>query len=117
MIGEAFDKFVVQSRIGAGGLGEVWLGDHAEVHTKGAIKVMAPEASPPDAVRATLDEARRAARIADMAIAKIYDAGIRRDGRAYVITEFVTGEPLSRRIERGRLSATQVADLVQQVAR
>jgi serine/threonine-protein kinase len=117
MIGEAFDKFVVQSRLGAGGLGEVWLADHAEMHTKVAIKVLTPDASSLDAVRAALDEARRAARIADMGIAKIYDAGVRRDGRAYVITELVAGEPLARRIERGRLSATQVADVVQQVAR
>jgi len=117
MIGEAFDKFVVQSRIGAGGLGEVWLGQHSETRTPVAIKVMSPDVSSLDSLHHALDEARKAARIADMAIAKIYDAGVRRDGRAYVITECIAGEPLSRRIERGRLSATQIADIIQQAAR
>jgi serine/threonine-protein kinase len=117
MIGDAIDRFVVKGRLGAGGLGEVWLGEHVETRNQVAIKILSPEASSLDAVPAALDEASRAARISDMGIAKIFDAGVRRDGRAYVISEFVAGEPLTKRIERGRQSATQVADVIQQVAR
>jgi len=117
MIGEVFDKFVIQGHLGRGPLGEVWLADHVDVHTKVAIKVMSPEVSSLSAVDDMTDDARRISRVADQAIAKVYEAGVRRDGRAYLITEYIHGESLSARIQRGRMSATQVADVIEQVAR
>src|SRR5436190_13396006 len=117
MIGETVGKFVIRSKIGSGGLGEVWLAEHAETHHQVAVKLMSPQASALPGIQPYFDEARMLVRIAGAGIAKVYDAGTRPDGRAYVITELVTGESLAKRIAKARMSATQVADLVQQVAR
>jgi serine/threonine protein kinase len=117
MIGEVVDKFAVRSKLGAGGLGEVWLGEHVETHHRVAIKMLTGQVSALPVMVKVFDEARMLVRIAGAGIAKVYDANRRPDGRAYVITELVAGESLAARISRGRMSSTQVADLVQQVAR
>jgi serine/threonine-protein kinase len=60
---------------------------------------------------------RAVARVASAALAKVLDAGIAGDGRAYVVSEHVVGQTLGQRLAGGRLSQTQVADVVAQIAR
>lgn len=117
MLGEAFGSFRVEGRIGRGGFGEAWLGAHAETRHKVAIKVLHAEVSALPAAEAMLAEVAKASRLSDAAIAKVYEGGRHHDGRAYVITDFIEGDSLAQKVAKNRMSSTQVADVVLQVAR
>ena len=45
MIGETFGSYRVVSRIGAGGMGAVWLAEHKLLGSHAAIKVLLPNMS------------------------------------------------------------------------
>ena len=117
MIGETIGRFELRSRLGAGPFGEVWLAGHRETQAAVAIKLLHPDVSALPAIPAFVNATRAIARIASAYVAKVLDAGIGDDGRAYVVSELVLGQTLGQRIAQGRLSQTQVADVVAQVAR
>lgn len=117
MIGETIGRFELRSRLGAGPFGEVWLAGHRETQAAVAIKLLHPDISSLPSIPRFVEASRAIGRIANAAIAKIFDAGVRPDGRAYAVTELVLGQTLGQRIAQGRFSQTQVADVVAQVAR
>lgn len=117
MTGETIGRFELRSRLGAGPFGEVWLAGHRETQDAVAIKLLHPDVSALPEIPAFVAGARAVARIASASIAKVFDAGIGGDGRAYVVTELVLGQTLGQRIARGRCSQTQVADAISQIAR
>ncbi|HEU0030648.1 MAG TPA: serine/threonine-protein kinase [Kofleriaceae bacterium] len=116
MLGAAIGRFRIQARLGRGGFGEVWLAQHEEARTKVAIKLFNTEVAAHPAIQLCFDEARLISRVAASGIAKVYDANVLSNGVAYLITEYVEGEALDRRIARGRHSATQLADIIEQTA-
>jgi serine/threonine-protein kinase len=117
MIGETIGRFELRSRLGEGPFGEVWLAGHRETQGAVAIKLLHPDVSALPAIAAFVASARAIARISSASIAKVYDAGIGGDGRAYVVSELVLGQTLGQRLAQGRCSQTQVADVVGQLAR
>ncbi|MGE0546127.1 MAG: serine/threonine-protein kinase [Kofleriaceae bacterium] len=117
MLGEAIGRFKIRERIGGGALGDCWGAAHSEAGHEVVIKLLRPELSALPAMARCFDEVRAGSRLSDAGIAKIYDAGHHPNGRAYLITERVRGETLAARAARGRMSGTQVADLMLQAAR
>jgi eukaryotic-like serine/threonine-protein kinase len=117
MIGETIGRFELRSRLGAGGFGEVWLAGHRETGDAVAIKLLDPRLAGLREIERFVEDSRAVGRIANANTAKVFDAGIRADGRPYVVSELVLGETLAQRIARGRASQTQVADVIQQIAR
>jgi serine/threonine protein kinase len=116
MIGETIGRFELRSRLGAGKFGEVWLAGHRETGDAVAIKLLHPQLAGLAVIPRFVEESRAIGRIANAHTVKVFDAGVRADGRPYVVSEFVIGESLGQRIARGRASQTQVADVVHQVA-
>lgn len=117
MIGETIGRFELRSRLGEGPFGEVWLAGHRETHDAVAIKLLHPGVSALPAITAFVAGARAISQLANAFIAKVYDAGVGDDGRAFVVTELVLGQTLGQRMGQGRFSQTQVADVVAQIAR
>jgi serine/threonine-protein kinase len=117
MIGETIGRFELRSRLGEGPFGEVWLAGHRETQGAVAIKLLYPHVSAMQAIPELVRAARTVARISHPSVAKVYDAGIAEDGRAYIVTELVLGQSLGQRAAQGRFSQTQVADAVAHVAR
>ncbi len=117
MLGEEIGNFRVVSRLGRGGAGEVYLGEHQSIKTKVAIKVLLPEVSSDmQQVQRFFNEAVAVGRINHAGITRIFDVGFHRD-RAYLIMELLNGESLAARIRRsGRLSIWQAADIGKQIA-
>src|ERR1700756_3876857 len=93
------------SRIGAGGMGEVWKGEETRLGRTVAIKVLPPSvALDVEATARLRREARTAAQLYHPNIAMIHS--IEQEGdRIFIVMEFVEGEPLSEaelcRIGRG----------------
>jgi serine/threonine protein kinase len=45
MLGETLGSYTIVSRLGAGGMGEVYLAQHTRIDRRAAIKVLLPELS------------------------------------------------------------------------
>ncbi|MFN0249622.1 MAG: protein kinase domain-containing protein [Kofleriaceae bacterium] len=100
MIGDVLGSYRVVSRLGAGGMGTVWLADHQLLGSRVAIKVLLPEmSSNPAIVQRFFDEARAASRIQDAGICRVLDFGWH-EGRAYLVMEHLQGETLADRSAR-----------------
>jgi serine/threonine protein kinase len=111
------DRYHILKRIGEGGMGRVYLGEHVKMNRQCAIKVMSP-ALVNDAESASrfAREASNAARIIHPNVAAVFDYG-ESDGLVYLVMEFVDGEPLSRLLAREAPFALERAiDLARQIA-
>jgi serine/threonine protein kinase len=117
MIGEVLGSYRILSRLGAGGMGTVWLAEHQLLGSRAAIKVLLPDMSVhPKIVQRFFDEARSASRIHDPGIVRVLDFGWH-EQRAYLVMEQLSGETLNDRITRvHRMPPQQAVRLLQQCA-
>ena len=118
VIGETIGHFEIIARAGRGGMGEVFIAEHATIKTRVAIKVLHAEVSAnTDHVQRFFNEARAVARIQHAGIVKIFDVGFHTNQRAYLIMEYLEGETLDGRIKRtGRLSPRSTSEIARQIA-
>ena len=101
LLGQSVGNHHVVSKIGHGGMGAVYLAEHAVLGRKAAIKVLLPEFSRnPGLVARFLNEARATAQLRHPAFVEIFDSGTLPDGSAYLIMEFLEGEDLGQRLRR-----------------
>jgi len=105
--GSNIGQYRIIRKIGAGGMGAVFLGEHMLLGRRAAIKTLLPSLSiHRDIVDRFFNEARATSAISDPGVVQIFDFGYHIDGTAYIVMEFLEGESLAARIERlGRLSA------------
>jgi tRNA A-37 threonylcarbamoyl transferase component Bud32 len=110
--------YKVLHRIGEGGMGSVWLAEHAMLGRRAAIKMLHPEFSNRrEIVTRFFNEARAATAIADPGIVQIFDFGHHVDGSAYIVMELLDGEPLDKRVARlGTLGVPDALRIMRQVA-
>jgi eukaryotic-like serine/threonine-protein kinase len=106
--------YKVLHKIGEGGMGAVFLGEHTLLQRRAAIKVLHPSFSADQSVvRRFFNEARAVTRIADPGIVQVFDFGIHTDGSAFIVMELLEGETMQRRQRRlGRFDARDVVRLV-----
>ena len=93
--GEAIGPYNIIRRLGAGGMGEVYLAEHRHIGRKAAIKVLLPDlSSNQDVVSRFFNEARATARIRHPGIVEILECDVHASGRAYIVMEALEGESL-----------------------
>jgi serine/threonine-protein kinase len=115
-------RYRLVERVGAGGMGEVWRAVDEVLGRTVAVKLVLPSLhTDPDFARRFLAEARAMASVHHPGVVAIHDFGETRhhgvDRVAYLVMEYVAGEPLSSVLARvGRLSAATTMDLVSQTA-
>ena len=103
-------KYRVTARIGEGGMGIVYSGEHVELKTPIAIKVLQPSLAGDDAARARfLREARLAASIQAEHCARIFDVGTDDAGRPFMVMELLSGEPVDALLAREGRTTPEVA--------
>jgi len=117
MIGKVLGNYRVVSRIGAGGMGTIYLAEHQLLGSRAAIKVLLPEMSEQRRiVERFFDEARAATRIQDPGIVTVLDFGWH-EGCAYLVMEYLVGETLADRLRRTtRLPVVESMRLAQHCA-
>ncbi|HWO22416.1 MAG TPA: protein kinase [Kofleriaceae bacterium] len=118
MEGVQVGGYRVLRQIGEGGMGAVWLAEHAMLGRRAAIKILHSSYSTrQDIVTRFFNEARAATAISDPGIIQIFDFGFHTDGSAYIVMELLDGEPLDRRLERrGAFSIEDALRICRQVA-
>src|SRR6266498_696825 len=91
----------IVSKIGAGGMGEVYLALDTELDRRVAIKIL-PEAlaSDPQRLQRFVQEAKAASALNHPHILTIYEIGSTENSR-FIATEFIDGDTLRQRISAG----------------
>ena len=103
--------------LGRGGMGEVYLADDLRLNRKVAIKfLLAAKSQDLDARRRLLREAQAAAALDHPCICAVYETGDTPDGHAYIVMQYVDGEPLSTLLQRGPLPVRQALELCGHIA-
>jgi serine/threonine-protein kinase len=100
------DRYLVQRKLGEGGMGQVYLAEHVKMGRRCAIKLMAPGTmNDPEAVSRFNREAANASRINHPNVCQIYDFGETADGLIYLAMEYIEGRSLTDLLEETRTLA------------
>jgi serine/threonine protein kinase len=110
------NRYRLDERIATGGMGDVWKGTDEDLDRTIAIKIMLTALLEERGfVERFRSEARTMATINHPGVVRIYDFG--HDEVAYLIMEYVEGEPLARTLSRvGRLTPPRAMSLIAQAA-
>jgi tetratricopeptide (TPR) repeat protein len=100
----------VEREIARGGMGVVLLGHDTLLDRPVAIKLLKPELTTAIAAERFLREARHAAGLRHPNVVRVHHAG-EADGLLYYTMDYITGETLAARLERGRLPPREVVRL------
>jgi serine/threonine protein kinase/tetratricopeptide (TPR) repeat protein len=116
MIGTTVQHYRIGSRLGSGGMGEVYRAEDVRLGRSVALKFLPPGLkADPDSRARLLNEARAASLLRSPNIAVTYDIG-EYAGSDFIVMEFVEGELLSSRVANGPLPIREVVEIGLQVA-
>ncbi len=115
--GQSLGHFLIRRRIGAGGMGTVFLADDEKLQRQVALKVLSPQqTADPASVQRFVNEARAAARLDHDHVARVFFYGDDQ-GLHYIAYEYVQGGNLRELIRsRGRLEPAEVVAYAVQLA-
>src|SRR6516162_1615896 len=114
--GTSLGRYEIRSKIGAGGMGDVYLAQDTKLNRKVAIKVLPTAFSQePDRMRRFDQEAQAASALNHPNILTVNDVGAH-DGTAYVVSELLEGDPLRQRMRGGALAPRRAIDYALQIA-
>jgi tetratricopeptide (TPR) repeat protein len=100
----------VEREIARGGMGILLLGRDTVLDRSVAIKVLRPDLATAASAERFLREARHAAGLRHPNVVQVHRAG-EADGLHYFIMDYITGETLAARLERGHLTPHEVVRL------
>ena len=116
--GGTIGSYRVVRKLGEGGMGTVYLGEHTLLGRAAAIKVLLPSLlASEEIVQRFFNEARAVTRIADPGIVQVFDFGHQIDVGAYIIMELLEGESIGQRLRRiGRFEPLETLRLMRLIA-
>src|SRR5713101_1868187 len=92
--GTKLGRYEIHSKIGEGGMGEVYLAQDTELDRKVALKILPADlAGNQDRMRRFVQEAKAAAALNHPHIAHIYEIG-EADGVNFIVMEFIDGRTM-----------------------
>ncbi|HEV7553912.1 MAG TPA: serine/threonine-protein kinase [Kofleriaceae bacterium] len=105
-------------KIGEGGMGMVFIGQHTLIGRHAAIKILKPHlCEHKETLDRFFNEARATSAIRDPGIPALFDFGITPDNSAYIVMELLEGESVDVRVHRlGVLSPADALRITRQVA-
>jgi Tol biopolymer transport system component/tRNA A-37 threonylcarbamoyl transferase component Bud32 len=108
--------YVIEARLGSGGMGEVYRARDKRLHRTVALKVLPQRLADTPGLRQRLErEAKAISSLNHPQICTLYDIG--REGEVdYLVMELLEGETLAQRLKRGALPLPDVLKLAVQIA-
>lgn len=110
-------RYRIERVLGKGGFGLVYLAHDEQLNRRVAVKV--PHAkliSKPEDAEAYLAEARTVANLDFPGIVPVYDVGSTDDYPCYVVSKYIEGTDLAKKLHQSRLTYREAAELVSTVA-
>src|SRR5258707_14136695 len=114
--GTKLGRYEIRSKIGAGGMGEVYLAQDTRLDRKVALKILPADlAANKDRMRRFIQEAQAAAALNHPNIATIHEIG-ESDGVNFIAMEFVEGVTLREKIHEERTELRKLLRFLQHPA-
>lgn len=114
---ERIGRYRIQSVLGKGGFGLVYLAQDEQLDRPVAVKVPhAYRVSKPEDAEAYLTEARTVANLDHPGIVPVHDVGSTEDCPCFIVSKYIPGTNLSTKIKHQRLKHREAAQLVAAVA-
>jgi len=114
--GTRLGPYEIVSPIGAGGMGEVYRARDTRLERTVAIKVLSTLLSSDQRLRLRFEqEARTISSLNHPHICTLYDVG-KQDGVSFLVMEYLDGETLSHRLQKGALPLEQVLKIGAEIA-
>ncbi len=114
--GERIASFEIESLIGAGGMGEVYLARDLRLNRPVAVKILPPSsAADAQAKRRLLREAKAAAALEHPHICTIHEIG-EENGLSFIVMQYVEGETLSEVLKNRALNLPAALNIAIQIA-
>ncbi|HEY3105137.1 MAG TPA: protein kinase [Pyrinomonadaceae bacterium] len=114
--GTKLGRYEIRSKLGAGGMGEVYLAQDVTLDRNVALKVLPEDvASNRQRMQRFVQEAKAASALNHPNIITIHEIGTE-PGAHFMVTEFIDGENLRHHLRRAPLTLTEAIDIAMQVA-
>jgi serine/threonine protein kinase len=115
--GRRIGPYLLQRRIGSGGMGTVYLAtrDDEAFKKQVAVKIVQPRIGGPDLLRHFQQERQILAALDHPNIARLLDGGTTSDGIPYVVMEYVEGRPIDEYCNDRKLNVTERLKLFREV--
>jgi len=120
VIGSRLGKYEILSKLGEGGMGQVWRARDEQLHRIVALKILPSELSRDPSRRARFEqEARVLAALNHPNIVAVYEVGYHPDdatGQAFLVSELVDGESLRALMDQGPVPTRRAIEIATQIA-
>ncbi len=114
--GKRFGRYEIQSLLGVGGMGEVYLAQDSQLRRQVAVKVLPPKFTlDEERLRRFKQEAFAASALNHPNILTIHEIGSEGDSD-FIVTEFIDGVSLRELMAKQPMSIGQVLDICSQIA-
>src|SRR5437899_4067451 len=114
--GTRLGRYEIRSKIGAGGMGEVYLAQDTKLDRKVALKILPAEiAADRGRMNRFVQEAKAASGLNHPNIITIYEID-ETDSGHFIATEFIEGETLRQRMRDTPMKLGEVLDVAAQIA-
>ena len=116
MIAESIAQYRIIKKLGAGGMGEVYLALDTKLDRKVAIKILRLDSLPEENLtKRLLREAQAAAKLDHANICAVYDVN-EADSLTFIVMQYIEGETLAEKMDRQPLELSTVVAVVEQAA-
>ena len=106
---KAISHYKILSKLGEGGMGEVYLAQDEKLDRTVALKILPAEfASDPARMRRFVQEAKAASALDHSNVAHIYEIG-EADGISFIAMQYIEGETLDKKIKRVPFRQTKLS--------
>jgi TolB-like protein len=117
MVGSTVSHYRILEKLGGGGMGVVYKAQDLKLDRPVALKFLPPDLTrDPDAKQRFIHEARAASALQHTNICVVYDIDESDDGQMFISMEYLPGETLKKKIERGPLKIDDAIQIAAQVA-
>ena len=115
MIGKTFSHYKILSKLGEGGMGEVYLAEDHKLERKVAIKFLPPHLTiDEECVERFKREAKATAALNHPNIVTIYEIA-EENTQTFIVMEYIDGESLRSKINYGFSKLTEILDITIQI--
>jgi serine/threonine protein kinase/Tol biopolymer transport system component len=115
LAGTSIDRYQLISRLGSGGMGDVYLAHDPRLNRRVALKLLNPAVlNDEPSLRRFEQEARAASAISHQNVAYIHELN-ETDGRQFITMEYVAGPTLRQVLKQGAVDTDGAVDIVTQI--